>query len=204
MSSPPVKSGSGPALPEEEDDVLEQRLLARIARGDSLALEELYRRYATPLYSFVCRMLSDRNDAADMLQECFCRIWKRAHTYEPVRSRPFSWVVMLMRGLCLDRLRQRSTRERGLQRLLDDAENFQVQASTVDNLFFAERCARIRRALESLSDIERRCIELSFFGGVPHGEIAAVLGLPLGTVKSRLRRSLLRLRLILKDWNQRP
>lgn len=205
MESPPPQPGPLPVVaPESEADALEQRLLVRIAGGDSRALEELYRRYATPLYSFVCRMLSDRNDAADMLQECFCRVWKRAATYEPSRSRPFTWVVMLMRGLCIDRLRQRTSRERGLQRLLEEAEEPESQASTVDNLFFAERSARIRRALESLNDIERRCIELSFFSGLPHGEIAAALALPLGTVKSRLRRSLLRLRLILKEWNQRP
>ena len=73
-------------------------------------------------------MLNDRNDAADMLQECFCRVWKRAAPYEPSRSRPFTWVVMLLRGLCIDRLRQRSSRERGLQRLLQEAEEPESQA----------------------------------------------------------------------------
>src|SRR5262245_28007064 len=127
MSNHPPQPGSGPAAPEADADALEQRLLGRIGGGDAQALEELYRRYATPLYSFVCRMLSDRSDAADVLQECFCRIWKRASTYEPSRSRPFTWVVMLLRGLCLDRLRQRSSRERGLQRLLEESGEPELQ-----------------------------------------------------------------------------
>lgn len=204
MNSHPSQPGSSAVSPEREADALEQALLVRIGRGDAQALEELYRRYATPLYSFVCRILSDRSDAADVLQECFCRVWKRAATYDPARSRPFTWVVMLMRGLCLDRLRQRTSRERGLQRLLEESGEPEPQSSTVENLFFAERSARVRRALDALSEIERRCIELSFFNGVPHAEIAKMLGMPLGTIKSRLRRALLRLRLVLKESNPRP
>ena len=200
MHSSAPQPSPAPASPGVEEDALEARLMARIAAGEAQALEELYRRYATPLYSFICRMLSDRDEAADVLQECFCRIWKRAATYEPVRSRPFSWVVLLTRGLCLDRQRRHGARERCHQRLLAESAA-EPPTATVDNLFFAERSARIRRALETLSETERRSLELSFFSGVPHHEIAALLALPLGTVKSRLRRALLRLRLVLKDWH---
>ena len=200
MQSPLPHPTGSPAPAGREEDALEARLLSRIAGADQQALEELYRRYATPLYSFICRMLESREEAADVLQECFCRVWKRAATYNPARSRPFSWVVMMTRGLCLDRLRRMGTRERGLQRLLAEAASEPLN-STVDNLFFAERCVRIRRALESLADVDRRCIELSFFHGMPHPEIATTLGLPLGTVKSRLRRTLLRLRTDLGDWH---
>ena len=164
--------------------------MRRIAEGDASAVDELYRNFATPLFSFALRVLGRREDAEEVLQDTFVRIWKKAASFDSARSRPYTWAVMILRGLALDRLRLRQRRPEPLPLAL-------VPESPPPPDFPEEEAARLRVAFGSLRAEERACLELAIFEDRSHQEIATDLGQPLGTVKSRVRRALARLRELL-------
>lgn len=180
----------------------EIRLFARMGCGDTSALEELYQIYANPLYSYAYKMLSNQEEAEEVLQDTFVRLWKKASKFRPEVSKPFTWTIMILRGLCLDRLRKRNVRARVSVVELSVVENL---ASTgpkgIERLYFNELTSRVRKGLAGLNVEERQCLELAIFGDATHPEIAEKLGQPLGTVKSRIRRGLLKLRELLNDIN---
>jgi RNA polymerase sigma-70 factor, ECF subfamily len=191
--------GANPSPQESHAADIEGLLLQRMAGNDATAVDELYRRYATPLYSLIYKMVGDTEEASEILQDAFVKLWRRANTFDPKKSKAFTWTVMLVRGLCIDHLRKRGRRAKSSHLYALEHPEDVAREGIVEDIIFAERAQIIRRALHALSDRDRECIELSFFSDVSHQEIAKKLSTPVGTIKSRLRRALLQLRLLLPE-----
>ena len=178
----------------------DREMLLQVGHGDQGAFSALYDRLSGPLYSLALKMLGDASDAQDALQEVFVQIWSRAKTYDPEKSSVFSWAVLMTRSRAIDRLRARDRRLRIVTgstadetRLAEatDASTTQSAADTVDK---NDEAAHVRSLLNNLPSEQRQAIDLAFFGHLTHHEIAARLRQPLGTIKARIRRGLLRLR----------
>jgi RNA polymerase sigma-70 factor (ECF subfamily) len=195
--------GSAPgSLMQEEraQQTLDQAWIAAAGSGNEAAFARLYDRLSGPLYTLCLRMLGDGAEAEDALQEAFLQIWRNAARYDPTQSSVFSWAIHITRCKVIDRLRARGRRlrlyvpEEGGG---DDVPAPQAASSggdAADSATRNERSAEVRRTLENLPGDQRQAIELAFFGDLTHHEIAARLGQPLGSVKARIRRGLLKLR----------
>ena len=178
--------------------IADREMIERIGRGDQSAFSALYDRLSRPLYSLALRMLGDAGDAQDALQDVFLQIWSRAATYNPEQSTVFSWTVLLTRSRVIDRLRARKRRLRLVDSTTGDEDADVADASTMESAADTadknDEAARVRSVLNNLPSEQREAIELAFFGHLTHHEIAARLGEPLGTIKARIRRGLLKLR----------
>ncbi|HEY7002152.1 MAG TPA: sigma-70 family RNA polymerase sigma factor [Candidatus Udaeobacter sp.] len=178
----------------------DREMIARVGDGDQSAFGALYDRLSGPLYSLALKMLGDPSDAQDALQEVFVQIWSRAGTYNPEKSSVFSWAVLLTRSRAIDRLRARDRRQRVVagstpdEAKVAETTNASMVESAADTAEKSDEAARVRYVLNNLPSEQRQAIDLAFFGHLTHHEIAAQLGQPLGTVKARIRRGLLRLR----------
>jgi RNA polymerase sigma-70 factor (ECF subfamily) len=187
-------------MPEVSQQTIDRETLARVVSGDQLAFSELYDRLSRPLYSLAVRMLGDATEAQDTLQDAFVQIWRRAATYDAEQSSVFSWAVLLTRSKVIDRLRSRGRRLRVVVASSDDdqtqvrtadASTAESAANTADR---NEEAVRVRSVLNQLPAEQREAIELAFFSDLSHHEIASQLDQPLGTIKARIRRGLLKLR----------
>ncbi len=194
-----------------EDD---QRLIQAVARGETDAFAALYDRFSRPLYALCLRMTGDPAETEDILQEAFLVIWRRAPAYDATQSSVFSWAVHLTRCKAVDHLRARGRRLRVLvaedpaadhtpptgedapRGLEDVAASLPGAGETTD---LHEQAGRMRRELGALPAEQSQAIEMAFFGDLTHHEISARLGQPLGTIKARIRRGLLRLRDALRE-----
>ena len=191
--SPPYESApvAETAAHRHRDDVA---LLSRVARRDHTAFAQLYDRFSGPMFSLVVRIVRCHAEAEDILQDAFVIIWTRAAGYRSELGSPFVWVAAIVRHKAIDRIRS-TTRQRELieadLRLSGEETDVPTAASA---LAATESSRLVRSALGKLGDGEVRAIELAFFGGRTHGEIALDLGIPVGTVKARIRRGLLKLR----------
>ena len=176
-------------------------MLAAVAKGDQKAFSQLYDRLSGPLYSLALRMLGDAAEAPDALQDVFLQIWRRASAYDPAQSSVFSWAVLMTRSRVIDRLRARGRRSRVVvyqpgecnihEAISPDASTEESAADTVGK---NDEAARVRSILNQLPSDQREAIELAFFSDLTHHEIAQRLNQPLGTIKARIRRGLLRLK----------
>lgn len=183
---------------EQETD---EALLQKAARGDESAFAALYDRFSAPLYSIARRILSDEQEARDALQEGFLYLWDHAPQFDATRGKAFSWMVMIFRNKAIDRLRASRRRFRLNEMAADyllDLDNALPESAdtTVDR---SERAEMVRRAIHSLPEDQRKCIEWAFLRGLTHVQLAELMGAPLGTVKTNIRRGLLRLRDILQE-----
>jgi RNA polymerase sigma-70 factor (ECF subfamily) len=171
-------------------------LLEAVAAADLRAFQQLYDRHASALFALALKILGNRADAEDVLQEAFVQVWKTAGSFHSARGKPISWLILLTRSRAIDRLRSRRTRDRvtetAAHQPADDAPPASQQAVA------SETQTLVRRAVESLDAEQRRLIELAYFGGLTQSEIAAQLGQPLGTVKTRIRAGMMRLRELLE------
>jgi RNA polymerase sigma-70 factor (ECF subfamily) len=168
--------------------------VARMSLGDEAGLEELYDRHATVIYSLALRILRDRPGAEDTVQEVFTQAWRQARNYDAARGPVGAWLCTLARSRAIDTLRARRTRPDGVA---DDRVALELpDAGPVpdEQAMFSETGSRVRAALAELPELQRRAIELAYYEGLTHAEIAARLGEPLGTVNTRIRSGLLRLR----------
>jgi RNA polymerase sigma-70 factor (ECF subfamily) len=172
----------------------DQDLLHAIAQGEPSAFAALYDRYASRVLGFLVRLLKRRSDAEDVLQETFLQVWSKAKDFQAARSAPLSWLFLLARSRALDLLRRRWRQEelptptpKGAS--ADPAELFEVN----------ETKGQLRAALEQLPEEQRTSIQLAFYGGLTHEELAASQCTPLGTVKTRIRLGMQRLRGILTE-----
>jgi RNA polymerase sigma-70 factor (ECF subfamily) len=196
-------------VPDSTQQELDKQLMARVAQGDQLAFSALYDRLSGPLYSLGLKMLGDAAEAEDALQEICLQIWRRAATYDSARSSVFTWAVLLARSKVIDRLRARARRSRIVVASTDDqdkpiaATEASVAENTTDTIGRNEEAARVRSVVGKLPVEQRQAIEMAFFSELTHHEIAAQLEQPLGTIKARIRRGLLRLRDELRRSNDR-
>ena len=160
-------------------------VLRRLAEGDSLALAEFYDAHAGLAYGLALRILRDRSDAEDVVQEAFVQVWRQAARYDPARGTPQAWLCAIVRTRALDRLRRRVSR-----REQEEAPEPVTAGSAPDR----EGELAVRKALLALSAEQRRALELAYYEGLTQSEIARRLGEPLGTVKTRIRSAMIRLR----------
>ena len=185
---------------KEADREFDAQLLARTAAGDEPAFATLYDRFAPGLFSMIVKMTRDEKEAEDVLQEGFSHIWRRAATYDPARSSPFTWAVMILRHKAIDRLRVRQRLERTLEKATVEFAHFpEADEVSAGEAGRHDDGAQVRAALAQIPEEQRRAVELAFFGGLTHEQIAEQLATPLGTIKARIRRGLLRLRDVLKE-----
>lgn len=188
-----------PAPVMKHEREVELELLARVAHGDEAAFAQFYDLMANPLYALALRMMNDTREAEDVVQEGFAYIWRRAATYDSARSSPFTWAVMIIRNKAIDRLRIRQRQARLLEKVtLEAGDGLDFDGSSADEPVRREQCLQVRAALQRIPGEQLEAVELAFFGGLTHEQIAQRLDAPLGTVKARIRRGLLRLRDCLK------
>lgn len=183
------------------DDITEEELLQRVARGDSRAFDTLYDRLAPRLYGLLRQMLHDEKDAEDVLQDGFVQLWDHAASYDPSRAKAFTWAVMIFRNKAIDRMRALGRRTRLVEAAsLEHATlgDNDVLPGADEDVQSRERADIVRGALQQLPAEQRKLVELAFLKGLTHHVIAETLGMPLGTVKTNIRRGLMRLRDLLK------
>ena len=163
-------------------------LLRRIARQEEAALAEFYDGHAKTVFAFLCRMFSDRIEAEDVLQETFLQVWREAVRYDPLRGSPIAWLIKIARSRGIDRLRQlRLKAKRDGGPIEEWHEQLQTQPS-VEAMAMEQATHRgIYREMDKLPLEQRDAIMLAFFGGLTHHEIAKRLGVPMGTIKTRIR-----------------
>jgi RNA polymerase sigma-70 factor (ECF subfamily) len=166
-----------------------------IAAKDEAALALLYDRYRVILFGLLLRILNSREEAEDVLQEVFLQVWRKAADFDEKRGRPFTWLVTLGRSRGIDRLRTLSARERVAEAGAREASE-EFSDAAVD-AFKSEQRGLITNALAQLPDDQKRPIMLAYFEGLSQSEIATRLDAPLGTVKTRMRTGLMKLRELL-------
>jgi len=168
----------------------DEELLERIVAGNEDAIATLYDRHSRRVFGLVVRVLGDRSEAEDVLQEVFFSVWSKAASYNPALGVPAAWLVRLARNRAIDRLRATTVRVR----THDAVGEPMAGESPEDVTAHSQRRTGIRRALESLPDEQRVLIEQAYYAGLTQSELAARFGLPLGTVKTRIRSGIIALR----------
>ncbi|WP_246851939.1 sigma-70 family RNA polymerase sigma factor [Patulibacter sp. SYSU D01012] len=187
--------------PEHLTSLSDGELLARVAKTDPEAFEVLYDRMASPAFGLAYRIVGAKAAADDVCQEAFLSVWRSAARYDARLGNPRSWVLAVVRNRAIDHLRRHArTKERevGDEALAERHPAPQDQGTEAQALRRTE-AADTRELMNELSDDQRQVIELSFYGGLSHSEIASKLELPLGTVKARMNRGLARMRKHLAD-----
>ena len=177
------------------------RLLTSIAGGDQQALAALYQRRKTLLYSLLARILGNDMEAQEILQDTFVLIWRRAHEYDPVRSSPLAWMVMIGRGRALDQFRSRSRRQANHAVYEQEMVSLEVELDRRPQVDREELATVCKTALNELPEAQSRALQLAFLRGWTHEEIARATNEPLGTIKARVRRGLLAMRKAMKDYH---
>jgi RNA polymerase sigma-70 factor (ECF subfamily) len=176
----------------------DRRTIDRMTRRDAAALGELYDRYSRSVYSLACRILSDRTEAEDVVQEVFSQAWRQASAYDERRAPVAGWLLMMTRTRAIDRLRAKSGRIQLVQALPTLPDPPDQQEGPEAMAIGEEDAARVRAALGTLTESQRSAIELAYYEGLSQSDIAARLREPLGTVKTRIRTGLLKLRAALR------
>jgi RNA polymerase sigma-70 factor, ECF subfamily len=172
--------------------ISEPELLARAGRGDADALEQLYRRHGPRAMGVALRVLRERSEAEEVLQETFIEVWRRAREYSPSRGTVEAWLLTIARTRAIDRLRSRAARGRMVE--AKSAEPPESSPHPPDMLSVAaQEAARVQAALRALPAEQRVALELAYWEGLSQTEIAERTGQPLGTVKTRVRLALLKL-----------
>ena len=180
-------------------------LLERVARGDESALAILYDRYSGPLYALAFRMTAERADAEEVVLDAFQQAWRDAGRFREERGSVAAWLTMICRSRALDLIRARGRRDRAVTRAAnaspEDAPAMgRGPDPTGQGVEGGERSRLIAAALDELSPVQRQAIELAFFEGLSHSEIADRLGEPLGTIKTRVRLGMQKLRDALRPY----
>jgi RNA polymerase sigma-70 factor, ECF subfamily len=168
-------------------------LIQRAATGDRSAFEDLYRRYARPVFGLALRRLGDRGRAEDAVQETFTSVWRSAATYRPERGPGAPWIYAVARNAIADRARART------ELPADIPDEPSADAGPPDRAEQSWVAWRVHRALEELPEREREVIALAYWSGLSQSEVAEFLDIPLGTVKTRTRAALGRLSEILEE-----
>lgn len=192
-----MEISSAPAISDRTPAPADLDLIEKIRQGDQSALDLLYKRYSSPVYSLIWKILQNSEEAEDVALDVFWQVWRQADRYDPARGAPPAWIFTLARSRAIDRLRSRSRREDRTISIDDPNLHFDPldeNASPDQVVSFRQSRDAVRAAMEKLSVVQREAVELAFLKGMTHVEIAEKLGQPLGTVKTRIRQGLIRLR----------
>jgi len=182
----PVVQQDGPANPED--------LLDRISGGCADSLSALHDAFAASLFGIAVRVTRNHAEAQEVLQDAFVAIWNKADQYNPALGKASTWLILLTRNLAIDRLRKRQRRDKMMERAAAQPESRPRPPSPISPLIAAETARRVREILRILPDDQRIALELTFYEGLTQTGISQHLQEPLGTVKSRIRRAMARVR----------
>jgi RNA polymerase sigma-70 factor (ECF subfamily) len=175
-------------------------LMKRISRRDPDALRALYDRHAGLVMGICLRIIRDRSEAEQLVIDIFAEIWERFERYEPSRGTPVTYLVTLARSRAIDRYRSRRQNPTvSLEAISTASDASDKSAGPVDSALAGERQSNVATALQSLEPHQRQAVELAFYEGLSHSEIAEKLKKPLGTVKTHIRQGLIRLRDVLRS-----
>ena len=194
-------SHAGVAMRKRHTHLSDEALVALVARDDEDALAELYDRVGRAAYGLALRVLRDERHAEDAVQEAFLQVWRSAATFTPERAKASTWILTLVHRRAVDLVRREQRRQ--AEPLADDAAGVAVEAEQTDEAAWLrfER-ERVQSALKRLPDLQRETLELAYYGGFSQSELAERLGVPLGTIKSRMFAGLARLRELLDESAQ--
>jgi RNA polymerase sigma factor (sigma-70 family) len=197
------------ALPESQDrfamrrhhaHLSDEALVALVARGDEDALAELYDRVGRIAYGLALRVLRDERHAEDAVQEAFLQVWRSAATFRAERAKASTWILTLVHRRAVDLVRREERRQ--ADPLTDDSASVTAPEETDEAAWLRFERERVQAALKQLPDVQREALELAYYGGFSQSELADRLGVPLGTIKSRMFAGLARLRELLDDSTQ--
>jgi len=180
---------------EQTAEETQTQLLRRVAAQDRQALAEFYDAVAGVLFATAVRILNDPHEAEEVIQDVFVQIWEKAPMFDIALGTPFHWAVSITRNRSIDRLRSRQRRARVLEELRGETPpEAELYAPAAPATLDTEHLSAVRVAVTTLPAEQRQAIELAFFGGLTHAEIAEKLSEPLGTIKARIRRGMMKLR----------
>lgn len=182
-------------------------LMNKIKSRDAEALSLLYDNYQRVLFGLILSIVKKREEAEDLLQEVFTQIWEKAEHFDTEKGSVHTWIVSLTRNKSIDRLRSKVYKEQKKQSVsLDDDDVFHPLYSDdhdpLENTIFADRAKRMKEALEKLSDKQREIVQVAYFGGLSQSEISEQYDIPLGTVKTRMRDGMIKLKELLLQENE--
>jgi RNA polymerase sigma-70 factor (ECF subfamily) len=163
-------------------------LLAQVTKGDQRAFEELYDQSSSILFTLAARILGNHDEAADLLQEVYLEVWRKAARYDPRRGSPMAWLVTLTRSRAIDRLRSRSAKSPVSVPGETAASTVQANGpSPFEALAIIEVRTLVAQALSELPVAQQKALELAYYEGLSHSEIAVRLNEPIGTIKTRVK-----------------
>jgi len=174
-----------------------EALLPSVARGDVTAFEALYDRHSSTLYALLLRILANPEDAQEVLQETFVKAWTNARMFDSSRGSEIAWLISIARSRGIDKLRSRrirGDRENDAGREISIHSSFVESTTGADMAVRSQESSAVRSALSELPDAQRVALELAYFEGFSQSEIAAKLGEPLGTIKTRMQLGMKKLR----------
>ena len=185
---------------EKED----REWIQRMAAKDAAALDAFYTRYNRIAFSLILRIVGNREDAEDVLTDVFWQVWQQSPRYDSSRGKPIAWVLTIARTRAIDYIRSRNRQQSKTDEL--DANTNPPAApapspSEPDAFVLADTRQAVQEALQTLPEAQRIALEMAYFQGMSHTEIATALGQPLGTVKDRIRNGMLHLRKRLKPYS---
>lgn len=169
----------------------EPELVARLQQQDAAAFNYLYEKYSGALYSIILQVIPDNETASDLLQEVFVSVWKKIGMYDATKGRLFTWLLNVTRNASIDRLRSKSYKNSRQNREFDSSVHISTGNTTTA---LNTDTIGLRKVVAQLKPEYREVLELSYFQGFTHDEVSKMLGIPLGTVKTRIRSALIHLR----------
>lgn len=194
-SSDPQTSSAGSPVKSLDD----KELVGAIVERDADAIEELFDRYSGMLTALSMRILNDRADTEEILQETFLQVWNQAARYDSRRSSVSTWLVLIARSRSIDRLRSRQVKLRTATAAQQENPTIHTSPEGVGNVLMKERRHRLRDEMAKLPEEQRQVLELAFYGGMTQSEIAEQTEIPLGTVKTRTLLAMKKLRQALRE-----
>lgn len=187
---------------QPSDQEYEQNLIERVQAGDFAAVEELYGRYSRQAFGLALKILNSNEAAEDAVQDAFLRFWKQPRNFDARRGRFSTWLLSVVHNLCIDQLRRKRNKAVSIdQQEAQEHLNFLAddQIPIDEEVWQGMQRTTIRKALNNLPVEQRKVIEMAFFNGLTHQEIATATGQPLGTIKSRIRQGLMKLKGLIQE-----